>query len=556
MGVCCSCFKRYEHDQSYPPLLAENEREAISSLLQYLENRSEVDFFTDGPLRALSTLVYSENIDLQRSAALAFAEVTEKDVRPVTRDVLEPILILLQSSDAEVQRAACAALGNLAVNDSNKVLIVNMGGLEPLIRQMMSPNIEVQCNAVGCITNLATQDQNKSKIATSGALIPLTKLAKSKDLRVQRNATGALLNMTHSLENRQELVNAGSVPILVQLLSSTDPDVQYYCTTALSNIAVDEGNRKKLASTEPKLISQLVQLMDSTSPRVQCQATLALRNLASDANYQLEIVRAGGLPNLVTLLNSTHQPLVLAAVACIRNISIHPLNEALIIDAGFLKPLVSLLDYNDNVEIQCHAVSTLRNLAASSERNRLALLESGAVEKCEKLVLNSPISVQSEISACFAILALADDLKMKLLDSNIIEVLLPLTSSENGEVCGNAAAALANLCSRIPDYTIILKNYEQISKFIAKFLNSQNPTFEHIALWTTLQLLESEEETIKAKLKKQINSGEISLNNLTTSTLNNHSDTSNIINNDGEEGEFNDGDDIINLTQQILEMIK
>jgi vacuolar protein 8 len=41
-------------------------------------DRSETDFFTGEPLRALSTLAFSENIDLQRSAALAFAEITEK----------------------------------------------------------------------------------------------------------------------------------------------------------------------------------------------------------------------------------------------------------------------------------------------------------------------------------------------------------------------------------------------------------------------------------------------------------------------------------------------
>ncbi|ODV97089.1 hypothetical protein PACTADRAFT_24437, partial [Pachysolen tannophilus NRRL Y-2460] len=504
MGACCSCL-RDDSQERNPPLLADNEREAISALLQFLENRTEVDFFSDGPLRALSTLVYSENVDLQRSAALAFAEITEKDVRTVDRDVLEPLLILLQSSDAEVQRAACAALGNLAVNNENKALIVEMGGLEPLIKQMMSSNIEVQCNAVGCITNLATQDHNKAKIAKSGALIPLTKLAKSKDLRVQRNATGALLNMTHSLENRQELVNAGAVPVLVQLLSSGDPDVQYYCTTALSNIAVDEVNRKKLSTSEPKLVNQLVQLMDSSSPRVQCQATLALRNLASDSNYQLEIVRSGGLPNLVTLLQSTHQPLVLAAVACIRNISIHPLNEALIIDAGFLKPLVSLLDYTESEEIQCHAVSTLRNLAASSERNRLALLEAGAVKKCKELVLNSPISVQSEISACFAILALADDLKTKLLKLGIIDTLIPLTFSSNGEVCGNSAAALANLCSRIDDYSAVLKNWSEpndgIYGFLIRFLKSGNSTFEHISLWTVFQLLESNNAAVVNSIK-------------------------------------------------------
>lgn len=42
--------------------------------------------------------------------------IWSSDVREVDRDTLEPILFLLQSSDIEVQRAASAALGNLAVN--------------------------------------------------------------------------------------------------------------------------------------------------------------------------------------------------------------------------------------------------------------------------------------------------------------------------------------------------------------------------------------------------------------------------------------------------------
>merc|ERR1719487_611906 len=261
MGACTSCCRASTAHQPYEPLLLDNEREAVADLLQYLENRQDTNFFTGEPLGALSTLSYSDNVDLQRSAALAFAEITEKDVREVSRETLEPIMFLLSSHDVEVQRAASAALGNLAVNADNKLTIVKLGGLEPLIRQMLSPNVEVQCNAVGCITNLATHDDNKSKIARSGALGPLTRLAKSKDMRVQRNATGALLNQTHTDENRQQLVAAGAIPVLVQLLSSTDTDVQYYCTTAISNIAVDSANRKRLAQTETKLVQSLVHLM-------------------------------------------------------------------------------------------------------------------------------------------------------------------------------------------------------------------------------------------------------------------------------------------------------
>ncbi|KAG0649009.1 Vacuolar 8 [Hyphodiscus hymeniophilus] len=495
-------------DGLYEPVLAESEREAVADLLQYLENRGETDFFSGEPLRALSTLVFSDNVDLQRSASLTFAEITERDVREVDRDTLEPILFLLQSPDIEVQRAASAALGNLAVNTENKVSIVLLGGLTPLIRQMMSPNVEVQCNAVGCITNLATHEDNKAKIARSGALGPLTRLAKSKDMRVQRNATGALLNMTHSgrHENRQQLVNAGAIPVLVQLLSSSDVDVQYYCTTALSNIAVDANNRKKLAQNENRLIQSLVNLMDSSSPKVQCQAALALRNLASDEKYQLEIVRARGLAPLLRLLQSSYLPLILSAVACIRNISIHPLNESPIIDAGFLKPLVDLLGSTDNEEIQCHAISTLRNLAASSDRNKALVLEAGAVQKCKQLVLDVPLSVQSEMTAAIAVLALSDELKTHLLNLGVFDVLIPLTDSQSIEVQGNSAAALGNLSSKVGDYSIFIQDWTEpnggIHGYLKRFLASGDATFQHIAIWTLLQLLESEDKKLISLIGK------------------------------------------------------
>ena len=249
-------------------------------------------------------------------------------------------------------------------------------------------------------------------------------------------------------DNRQQLVNAGAIPVLVQLLSSPDMDVQYYCTTALSNIAVDAANRKKLAQSESKLVTSLVQLMDSGTPKVQCQAALALRNLASDEKYQLEIVRNRGLHPLLRLLQSSYIPLILSAVACIRNISIHPLNESPIIDAGFLKPLVDLLGSTGNEEIQCHAISTLRNLAASSDRNKQLVLEAGAVQKCKDLVLHVPLSVQSEMTAAIAVLALSDELKSHLLNLGIFECLIPLTDSESIEVQGNSAAALGNLSSK------------------------------------------------------------------------------------------------------------
>ena len=81
----------------------DNETQAIQDLLVYLENvrllsppcseglgmgvglcmeliaqQADREFFDSDVLRSLSTLVYSNRIQLQRTAALAFAEITEK----------------------------------------------------------------------------------------------------------------------------------------------------------------------------------------------------------------------------------------------------------------------------------------------------------------------------------------------------------------------------------------------------------------------------------------------------------------------------------------------
>lgn len=83
------------------------------------------------------------------------------------------------------------------------------------------------------------------------------------------------------------------------------------------------------------------------------------------------------------------------------------MNESPIIDSGFLGPLVHLLSFKDNEEVQCHAISTLRNLAASSEKNKKAIVKAGAVQAIKELVLEVPIVVQSEMTACIAVLGLS-----------------------------------------------------------------------------------------------------------------------------------------------------
>jgi Armadillo/beta-catenin-like repeat len=70
-------------------------------------------------LKALEDAIKRELVDLGWEEFGRSMLIVLSDVREVDRDTLEPILFLLQSPDIEVQRAASAALGNLAVNSKH-----------------------------------------------------------------------------------------------------------------------------------------------------------------------------------------------------------------------------------------------------------------------------------------------------------------------------------------------------------------------------------------------------------------------------------------------------
>lgn len=154
------------------------------------------------------------------------------------------------------------------------------------------------------------------------------------------------------------------------------------------------------------------------------------------------------------------------------------------------------------MEVQCHAIPVLRNFAASSDKNKTTIVEAGVAQTIKELVLEMPMDVQSEMIACIAVLALSNELKGRLLEMGICEVLIPLTNSPNPEVRGNSAAALGNLSSKgewtaSNDYSAFNDVWDKpdggLHRYLYKFLTSLDATFQHIAVWAIMQLLESGE---------------------------------------------------------------
>lgn len=499
--VTCGCFPGPQDElhtaQAAEAELMQDEREAVRNLLAYLDNiNTKGVSINEERLRALCILSYSDNTDLQRSAALCFAELGERMQMPVTEIMVEPLVVLLRSRDPQVQKAASLAVSNFALNGpgENKEVLVNAGAMRPLIQLLEAEELEVQCNACGCVTTLATTDRGKSELVKADGISPLLQLAHSVDVRVQRNATGALLNLTHIQGNRDELVKLGALPMLVMVLTTPDPDVQYYCAAALSNLAVSERHRVMvMAVGHNDAIHKLTQLLSSAREKVKCQACLALRNLASDGDSQLLMVKMGCLSALHGVVRHSRADTLTAALACLRNLSIHKANEAGILKAAFLPELRRVLQTKNNWQAQMHAAGTIRNLAAGEHIQDI--VSSGCVEALVSLMLSSATrgQVLVEVTAALAVLADEDITRSKLLQNHKNQVLPKVlelaTSHTMPEVQYNSAGILGQLSLIDLPAPLIQHNLEGIESYLRLFLTHADPSYMHIALWTTVQLL-------------------------------------------------------------------
>ncbi|KAK3087016.1 hypothetical protein FSP39_000370, partial [Pinctada imbricata] len=478
--VTCGCYRKQgETDgldaDEYGMILLDNERQAVQNLLQYLENESSGEpVLTKEHVRAMCILSYSDNAELQRSAALCFTEVSERTKAPLTGEQARPLVELLRSHDSQVQKSATLAISNFALKgpDSNKDILVKCGVLDPLIELLYSRNLEVQCNTCGCITALATTDAIKQSIVSDHGVKPLLKLMKSSDLRVQRNASGAILNLTHIQSNRNELVLHGAIPVLVELIHSPDSDVQYYSAAALSNLAVNDKHRTMM---------------------VKCQACFALRNLACEEETQSLIVSYGSLPFLHDIINTSKHETLAAAVACVRNLSILRSNEGAVVSENLVPTLCQILCDSSNPEAQKHAAGTVRNLAVGDYVR--VLIENDCVEALTFVLLDmeSKMPVLLEVTAALAVLADEDDVKHKLLQlhgGKSFNKLVRLASlSTNTEIQYNCAGTIGQISLIEIPQTIKEANIKGIVLYIDMFLKSPQPSFVHIALWTLNQIL-------------------------------------------------------------------
>lgn len=108
---------------------------------------------------------------------------------------------------------------------------------------------------------------------------------------------------------------------------------------------------------------------------------------------------------------------------------------------------------------------------------------------------------------------------------------------------------MANAIYLVGDYTIFIQHWTQpgggIHGYLSRFLASGDPTFQHIAIWTLLQLLESEDKNMIGLI-----GGSDEICDMIKQIANKQLDPESEF-----AGEDSEVEEVINLSQRCLELL-
>lgn len=500
--------------QLYEPVLQSHEKQAAQEFLNHMEAGLNESPMGKETLDALMILAFSENADLQHSAALYYLHISQHMNTQLPPEFLEPYQPLLQSSDLEVQQMASLSLVNLLLEGNlNKELVVQMGLLEPILELLESGDSAVQCNSCACIMTLAISESNREAIGIAGGILPLLTLAKSYDPRVQQNAVGAILNLTRSERIKSILCREGALPVLTLLLQSADSEIQYYSCASLGNIAANlEHHKAMLAIGDKFLLRMLVSLMSSSVQKVSSQACLCLNNLASSAEVRVHLLTMDIMPLVLSLLNSSNKDVRQASITLLCTMSHPPGNLDALLCEEMLQHLAMLMQMERaNPVVVIHVSCTIENLCQPEN------IEVIVGSQCFEELLLSLLDPNNEeeslqyVASCLAELAKYDFTREQMIkrkDKALVQCLVRLSAHlEHKELSFQAATVMKHLSHSGKIATDLKPFMKEVQAYLMSFLSHPELRFQQIGIATLCSLSEDPEFAVaisQGRLKEQL----------------------------------------------------
>nr|XP_056708474.1 uncharacterized protein LOC130480076 [Euleptes europaea] len=512
--ICdCPCLKRtkFESEQLYKPTYQRHEELIAQEFLQHIERGFEILPLGEASLSALKTLAFSENPDLQKSASLFYLHISQHLNNQLPTEHLETYYALLKSNDLEVQRISSLSLVTFLLKGNvPKEHVVQVDLLEPILELLESSDAAVQRNSCACIMILAASDTNREAIASAGGVVPLLTLSKSYDPRVQQYAVGAVFNLTQSEWVQEILCRQGALPVLTVLLESPDSEVQYYSCAALSNMATNSQHHEVMLQIGDRfLLRMLLALLSSSVDKVSNQACVCLRNLVTNESVQTRLIAMGLLPHLLPLLDSNNTEVQQNSIVFLRMLSQHPANQDVLVCHQVLQSVGKLLIIRktDPVIIG-HAACFIKNL--SSSKSIEGVIESSCVEGLLQAIHGVEYLDEEAlhcVTSCLGELVKHEGGSVRILelmDDLLLSRLLRLAGQvEQMEPSFQAAVMIKHLIQQGEVMQLLKSHVSKIQQYLVKYLTHQETRFQQLGI-STLCLLQKDSEFSSAFSQSQL----------------------------------------------------
>ncbi|XP_074572865.1 uncharacterized protein LOC141829320 [Curcuma longa] len=245
--------------------------------------------------------------ELQAQAALDIRRLTKTSSRNRRQlsAAVPPLVAMLRSGRASTCEAAILALLNLAVKDErNKISIVEAGALEPLIVLLDSTNSCLREYAAASFFTLSASSVNKPRISASGAIRPLIKVLEDGSQQAKVDAIAALHNLSSINDNLKTILALNPIPPMIKFLKickKSSKSAEKCCSLLESLIGFNEG-RQALTAEEGGLLTVVEILEEGSSPSREHSVGALLTMCESDrSRYKGLILKEGAIPGLLEL---------------------------------------------------------------------------------------------------------------------------------------------------------------------------------------------------------------------------------------------------------------
>ena len=361
-------------------------------------------------------IVKEQAITAKEHAAAALAQlacVAKNRDSIVDGEGIDPLVMLLNSTDPMTQKFAAAALARLAtaIGDKDPFAKVNArtiakaGAIPSLVTLLEGLSGDAaQEESAGALFALADDDGNRTSITEAGGIGPLVMMLGSKNLQARRHAEAALVRLSIEAANRVIIIEKLVGMLKVKSVDKAD-NRQEQAAAALANLASDSAeNRNSIVDAGG--IEPLLALLESPSSKAKENSVKAIAKLAyKSKDIQTAIQKAGGVPLIANVLLSCSanvKEMMQAATLCaLAANAVSQLSEGnkeialALAEAGAVQPLVLMLG-SSSVELQSEAAGAIAQLSLNSPENQAAIARTGAITPLTALVREGTAEVKEQ----------------------------------------------------------------------------------------------------------------------------------------------------------------